>query len=283
MLISALSDTFILRSFQGRSGDSPITDQNAATAQDARILRTTDEQTIAYHELEGKAPGVLFLGGLMSDMSSSKALALEAHCRAVGRAFVRFDYTGHGESSGRFTDGTIGRWHADTLAVLDGITAGPQILVGSSMGGWQMLLAARARPARVAGLIGIAAAPDFTEDLMWQQFDDAAKVKIQAEGILHLPSDYEDTPYPVSLGLIEDGRDHLLLRNSLVLECPVHLIHGMVDTDVPWQTALSIAEAVTSDEVSVTLVKGGGHRLSAEADLARLTAAVESMAARVHS
>ncbi|MBT5040563.1 MAG: alpha/beta hydrolase [Rhodospirillaceae bacterium] len=222
------------------------------------------------------------MGGLMSDMSGSKALALEVHCRAVGRAFVRFDYTGHGESSGQFTDGTIGRWHADSLAILDGIAAGRQILVGSSMGGWQMLLAARARPGRIAGMIGIAAAPDFTEDLMWQQFDAAAKAKIRAEGILHLPSDYEDMPYPVTLGLIEDGRDHLLLRSPLEIPCPIHLIHGMADKDVPWQTALNIAEAVTSEEVSVTLVKGGGHRLSEEADLTRLTAAVESMAARVH-
>ncbi len=222
------------------------------------------------------------MGGLMSDMSGSKALALEAHCRAARRAFIRFDYTGHGESSGQFTDGTIGRWHADSLAVVDGIAKGPQILVGSSMGGWQMLLAARARPERVAGLIGIAAAPDFTEDLMWQQFDDAAKAKIHADGILHLPSDYEDTPYPVTLGLIEDGRDHLLLRSPLALTCPIHLTHGMADKDVPWQTALNIAAAVTSEEVSVTLVKGGGHRLSDGADLARLAAAVDTMAARVH-
>jgi len=251
----------------------------AAHSPDARLLRLPDGQTIAYHVLEGKTPGVVFMGGLMSDMSGSKALALEAHCRAVGRAFVRFDYTGHGESSGRFTDGTIGRWHADTLAVRDGIAKGRQILVGSSMGGWQMLLAARARPGRVAGLIGIAAAPDFTEDLMWLKFDDAAKAKIRADGILHMPSEYEDTPFPIALGLIEDGRNHLLLRAPLALTCPLHLIHGMADKDVPWQTALRIAEVAESDEVSVTLVKGGGHRLSGEADLARLAAAVESMAA----
>ncbi|MEE8172493.1 MAG: alpha/beta hydrolase [Alphaproteobacteria bacterium] len=247
------------------------------------MLSAPDGQTIAYHVLEGKAPGVMFLGGLMSDMTGTKAIALEAHCRKAGRAFVRFDYSGHGESSGRFTDGTIGRWHADTLAVLDGIAKGPQLLVGSSMGGWQMLLAARARPERIAGIIGIAAAPDFTEDLMWRQFDEAAKARIQAEGILHLPSDYEDTPMPVSLGLIEDGREHLLLRGPLALDCPLHLIHGMADKDVPWQTALRIAEAVTGEDVSVTLVKGGDHRLSREADLARLTSAVESMAARIGS
>ena len=222
----------------------------------------------------------MFLGGLMSDMSGTKALSLEAHCRKTGRAFVRFDYTGHGESSGRFTDGTIGRWQADTLAILDRVAEGRQILVGSSMGGWQMLLAARARPKRIAGLIGIAAAPDFTEDLMWRQFDHAAKARIRAQGMLHLPSDYEDTPFPVTLRLIEEGRDHLLLRGSFALDCPLHLMHGMADKDVPWNTALRIAAAVEGDEVSVTLVKGGDHRLSGAADLARLAAALESMAAR---
>ena len=165
----------------------------------------------------------MFLGGLMSDMSGTKAIALESRCRAAGRAFVRFDYLGHGESSGRFIEGTIGRWHADTLAVLDEIARGPQILVGSSMGGWQMLLAARARPERIVGLIGVAAAPDFTEDLMWDQFDDAAKARIRADGILYLPSEYEDTPYPISFALIEDGRDHLLLRSPLELLSLIHI------------------------------------------------------------
>jgi pimeloyl-ACP methyl ester carboxylesterase len=262
-----------------RPGDSSISDLPAANPESARTLGAPDGQTIAYHVLEGKTPGVMFLGGLMSDMSGTKAIALESHCRAAGRAFVRFDYLGHGESSGRFIDGTIGRWHADTLAVLDQLARGPQILVGSSMGGWQMLLAAHARPERIAGLIGVAAAPDFTEDLMWDQFDDAAKARIRAEGILHLPSEYEDTPYPVSLALIENGRDHLLLRGPLALNCPLHLIHGMADKDVPWQTALKIAKAVSSEDVSVTLVKGGGHRLSAAADLARLASAVDAMAA----
>jgi len=261
-------------------GDNSITDLPAANPEPARILSAQDGETIAYHALEGKAPGVMFLGGLMSDMSGTKAIALEAHCRATGRAFVRFDYFGHGESSGSFTDGTIGRWHADTLAILDEIAVGRQILVGSSMGGWQMLLAARARPERLAGLVGIAAAPDFTEDLMWNQFDDAAKARMRAEGILQLPSDYEDTPYPVSLALIEDGRDHLLLTEPLPLDCPLHLIHGLADRDVPWQTALKIAEAVTGEDVSINLVKGGDHRLSDEADLARLTDAVDSLATR---
>ena len=261
-----------------RPGDNSITNLPAANPESARSFSASDGQTIAYHVIEGKTPGVMFLGGLMSDMSGTKAIALESLCRAAGRAFVRFDYLGHGESSGRFIEGTIGRWHADTLTVLDEIARGPQILVGSSMGGWQMLLAARARPERIVGLIGVAAAPDFTEDLMWDQFDDATKARIQTDGILHLPSEYEDTPYPVSLALIEDGRNHLLLRSPLEVNCPLHLIHGMADRDVPWQTALRIAEAVSSEDVSVTLIKAGGHRLSAAADLAHLSSVVSGMA-----
>mgnify|MGYP001207064358 FL=1 len=220
----------------------------------------------------------MFLGGLMSDMSGTKALALEAHCRAEGRAFVRFDYFGHGESSGTFVDGTIGRWHADTLRVLDTIAEGPQLLIGSSMGGWQMLLAARARPDRIAGLIGVAAAPDFTENLMWAQFDDSMKARIHEESVIYLPSDYKSKPYPVSRALIEDGRNHLLLDSRLSLDCPVHLIQGMADQDVPWQTALAIAEAVTSNNVMVTLIKDGDHRLSRDEDLTHLTCAVDAMA-----
>ena len=269
----------LLRSNRDQPGDDSINDPIAANPEGARILHAPDGETIAYHVLEGKAPGVMFLGGLMSDMNGTKALALEAHCRGEGRAFVRFDYFGHGESSGAFTDGTIGRWHADTLQVLDSVTEGPQFLVGSSMGGWQMLLAALVRPERVAGMIGVAAAPDFTEDLMWGQFDDVTKSRIRDEGIVYLPSDYEDTPYPVSSALIEDGRDHLLLRKSLALDCPVHLIQGMADKDVPWRTALSIAEAVSGDNVTVTLIKNGDHRLSRGVDLIRLTNAVDEMAA----
>ena len=235
---------------------------------------------IAYEKFSGKGPGVVFLGGFHSDMTGTKATALAAHFRRAGRSFLRFDYTGHGASSGDFEEGTIGGWAADAVAVLDELAEGPQVLVGSSMGGWIMCLAALARPGRVCGLIGVGAAPDFTEDLMWNQFDDAAKARMRAEGILQLPSDYEDTPYPVSLALIEDGRDHLLLTEPLPLDCPLHLIHGLADRDVPWQTALKIAEAVTGEDVSINLVKGGDHRLSDEADLARLTDAVDSLATR---
>jgi pimeloyl-ACP methyl ester carboxylesterase len=227
--------------------------------------------------LAGKSPGVVFLGGLMSDMAGTKAQTLEAHCAKSGRAFTRFDYSGHGQSSGKFIDGTIGRWHADTLAVLDQVTEGPQILIGSSMGGWQMLLAARARPERIAGMIGIAAAPDFTEDLMWKELTEDQRRRLREDGILNLPSDYGDEPYPISLALIEEGREQLLLRGPLPIRCPTHLLQGMQDADVPWRTSLRIAEALESEEVIVTLVKDGDHRLSRDADLDRLCAALDDM------
>ena len=238
-------------------------------------------ETIAYHVSAGKSPGVVFLGGLMSDMTGTKAITLEAHCAKVGRAFVRFDYSGHGQSSGKFVDGTIGRWHGDTLAVLDSVTTGPQILVGSSMGGWQMLLAARARPERIAGMVGVAVAPDFTEDLMWQELTPGQKRQLHEHGILNLPSDYGDDPYPISRALIEEGRDHLLLRDTLPIRCPTHLLHGMQDSDVPWRTSLRVAEAMEGEDVILTFVKDGDHRLSRDADLARLTAALDAMIGRL--
>jgi pimeloyl-ACP methyl ester carboxylesterase len=219
----------------------------------------------------------MFFGGFMSDMGGTKAMALEAHCRRNGRAFVRFDYSGHGASEGAFADGTIGQWQRDALAILGTVAHGPQILVGSSMGGWQMLLAALARPERVAGLVGIAAAPDFTEDLMWDQFDGQERESLLDKGAISLPSDYGEDPYPITLRLIEEARDHLLLRNKIPLVCPVHLLQGMSDEDVPWRTALRIAEKLESERVTVELIKDGDHRLSREPDIARLCAIVDTM------
>jgi pimeloyl-ACP methyl ester carboxylesterase len=242
-----------------------------------RFLERPDGQRVAYHRLEGRGPGVVFLGGFMSDMTGTKALALEAHCRAQGRAFVRFDYLGHGASTGRFEDGTIGRWSDDALAVLDALTAGPQVLVGSSMGGWIMLLAALARPARVAGLVGIAAAPDFTEDLMWAAWDEATRARLMREGRIALPSLYGDAPCVITRDLIEDGRRHLLLRAPIPLRCPVRLLQGMADPDVPWQTALRLAEHLESNDVTVTLIKDGDHRLARDEDLAQLVVAVDGV------
>ncbi len=239
------------------------------------ILARPDGSTIAYQKTPGRddvdeRPGLVFLGGFMSDMTGTKASALETFARERGRALLRFDYSGHGASSGAFADGTIGRWTEDTIAALDALTEGPQILIGSSMGGWIMLLAALARPERVAGLVGIAAAPDFTEDLIWASAGPEVRATLEREGVYHDPSDYGDEPYPITLRLIEEGRQHLLLRDRIALACPVRLIHGMRDADVPWETSLRLAEALESRDVEVTLVKDGDHRLSEPPDLVRL-------------
>lgn len=234
---------------------------------------------LAYARIPGDGPGVVFLGGFMSDMTGTKALALEAHCRAAGRAFLRFDYRGHGASDGRFEDGTIGGWAEDAVAAVDRLTAGPQILVGSSMGGWLMLLTARLRPERVAGLVGIAAAPDFTEDLMWEQFPEPVRRVLARDGVWHEPSEYGDRPYPITLRLIEEGRIHLVLRRPLPLTCPIRLIHGMCDRDVPWQVSQRLLEHVGTADATLTLVKDGDHRLSRPQDIARMLDAVDALAA----
>ena len=241
-------------------------------------LEREGRDMIAYRAMAGSAPGVMFCGGFMSDMTGTKATALEAHCRRTGRAFVRFDYSGHGASGGAFRDGTIGGWRDDALAVLDRVAGGSQVLVGSSMGGWIVLLLALARPERVAGLVGVAAAPDFTEDLIWSTLDDEARRTLAETGEIVLPCDYGEDPYPITMGLIEEGRDHLLLRAPIALRRPIHLLQGMRDEDVPWRTALQIAQQVESDSVVVELIKDGDHRLSRDEDLARLTAAVDEIA-----
>ncbi len=243
-----------------------------------QILTCANGATLAYHRFHGASPGIVFLGGFMSDMAGTKAIALERHCRTAGRAFLRFDYQGHGRSSGAFTDGCIGDWTGDAIDALDALTAGPQILVGSSMGGWIMLLAALARPERVAALIGLAAAPDFTEALMWPSFSPEIRETIERDGVYHAPTAYGDTPYAITRKLIEDGRTHLLLDTPIALRCPVHLIHGQQDPDVPWQHALRIADRLDSDRVILSLIKDGDHRLSRDQDLSRLCRIVDRMA-----
>jgi len=242
-----------------------------------QFLDTPYGAKLAYHATPGVVPGVIFLAGFKSDMDGDKAVALEAHCVARGQSFIRFDYRGHGQSSQAFEDGCIGDWAQDAVSVLDSLSNGPQILVGSSMGGWIMLLTALARPERIAGLVGIAAAPDFTEDLLWDTFDDVRKTRIEAEGYLDIENDYDGEPYRIVRRLIEDGRDHLLLRSPINLDVPVRLIQGLCDEDVPWQTALRIQERLTSPDVEVTLIKDGDHRLSTPQHLDRLMRIVDQL------
>ena len=249
----------------------------------AAILSRPGGATIAYRRLDGSEPGVMFIGGFRSDMTGTKAMVLEAACRAAGRAFVRFDYSGHGQSSGDFLDGTIGGWRDEAVAVLDEAARGRQVLVGSSMGGWIMLLAALARPERIAGLVGIAAAPDFTEDLMWNRYGEEMRAELKAKGVIHVPSDYDDEDYPIAYRLIEEGRQHLLLRHPIPVHCPIRLLHGKRDVDVPWMTASRIAEQVLSEDVRVFLVPDGDHRLAREQDLARIWASVDELCASAGS
>ena len=249
-----------------------------ATPLDPSLHSTPYGATIAYHRLEGKTPGIVFLGGYMSDMEGTKALALESLAKARGQAFLRFDYQGHGRSSGTFEDGTIGQWARDAITAVSDLTEGPQILVGSSMGGWMMLLTALALKERVAGLVGIAAAPDFTEDLMWATFPEEKKAVLKSEGVYKEPSPYGDDPYIVTMKLIEEGRDHLLLREKIALSCPVRLIHGTADPDVPWELSNKLSQQLESDDVEVILVKEGDHRLSTERDIARLQDVVGTLA-----
>jgi pimeloyl-ACP methyl ester carboxylesterase len=219
---------------------------------------------------------VVFLPGFRSDMEGSKAIALRDHCAATGRAMLRFDYGGHGASAGRFEDGTIGQWAADAIAVLDALTEGPQLLVGSSMGGWIALLVARARPGRVAGLIGLAPAPDFTTALMWPAFSDAQRAEIMENGVLQLPSQYGE-PTPITRALIEDGPRHNLLDAPIPLRCPVRILQGMRDPDVPWRHALRLVDALEGADVRLHLIKDGDHRLSRPEDLTLLTQTVDHM------
>ncbi|WP_420563023.1 alpha/beta hydrolase [Thalassobaculum sp.] len=242
-----------------------------------KTLTTEDGETLAYHHTPGRAPGILFCGGFMSDMTGTKALALEALARERGQAFTRFDYRGHGQSSGAFRDGTIGKWKADALAVFDAVTEGPVVVVGSSMGGWIALLLALARPERVAGLVGIAAAPDFTEDLMWAEFDETVRRTLTTERVYLEPSDYSDEPYTITMDLIEEGRNHLIMRGPIPIAAPVRLLHGMRDTSVPHRLSVLLAERLETDDVQVHLVKDGDHRLSTERDLALLAGAVAEL------
>ena len=238
-------------------------------------------ERLAYRRTQGTGPGVVFLCGHGSDMDGTKALETETWARERGLACLRFDYRGHGQSSGAFLDGNISSWTADCLAALDELTDGPQIIVGSSLGGWLMLNVALARPDRIASLVGIAAAPDFTEDLLWAEFDDDQRRRIEADGMIALPNPYADEPVKYPWHLITDGRNNLRLRGDLDITAPVHLMHGMQDDEVPWQTATRTAAALTGTDVEVTLVKNAGHRFSEPDQLELLRAALDRMVDRM--
>lgn len=244
----------------------------------AEYIQSSEGRRIAYHKTEGTGPCVVFLGGLKSDMEGTKAVHLEAWCQAQGRAFLRFDYSGHGESSGTFEEGCIGDWHEDAVFAVQSLVEGPYVLVGSSMGGWQALLLARALPDRLAGLVTIAAAPDFTEDGYWAGFDDAQKAELESKGFVALPSDYME-PYIVTKRMIEDGRQQLVLRSPLALNVPVRFLQGTEDTAVSTETAVRLLEHATGDEMRLTLVKGADHRFSDERCLDLIEAAVAEVIA----
>lgn len=241
-------------------------------------LQRPDGNSVAYAKTAGTSPTVVFLGGFRSDMTGTKAVALEDWAQRTGRAFLRFDYLGHGQSSGRFEDGTIGRWLDDSLAAIDQLTTGPLVLVGSSMGGWLSLLVARARPQRLVGLVLIAAAPDFTERMLLKGLSAQDRIALERDGRLERPSQYSPEPSVFTWKLIEEGRNHLLLDKKLTLPCRVRLLHGQSDPDVPWDYSLQISAHLEAREVITILIKGGDHRLSTPADIARLIATVEDLA-----
>jgi hypothetical protein len=242
------------------------------------FLARPDGERVAWRRVEGAGPAVVWLGGFKSDMAGTKAQALADWAAAAGRAYVRFDYFGHGESSGDFGAGTITRWRADALAVLDQLTEGPVVLVGSSMGGWIACLAAMAAPERVKAMVLVAPAPDFTEKLMTPEIPPDGHAALAAEGVWLRPSEYGD-PYPITRTLLEDGlRWSILGAEPVPVEVPVRILQGGADPDVPWRHALELANALKGQDVVFTLIKDGDHRLSRPQDIARILAAVEEVA-----
>ncbi|MFQ6553125.1 alpha/beta hydrolase [Aestuariibius insulae] len=235
---------------------------------------------LAYEKTDGEAPGVVFLGGFKSDMTGTKAVHLQDWAERTGRGFLRLDYGGHGASDGAFEEGAIGDWLEDALAVIEAVTEGPQVLVGSSMGGWISLLILRDRPDLVAGLVTIAAAPDFTEDGYWAGFSEADRARLMAEGAVAVPSDYGE-PYVITRRLIEEGRARLVLRSPLAAHVPVRMLQGTADADVPMGWALRLLEHLEGEDVRLTLAKGSDHRFSAPGELALIEAAVEDVLGRI--
>ncbi|WP_406721081.1 alpha/beta hydrolase [Thioclava litoralis] len=244
------------------------------------FLTTPEGRKIGYNRIEGSEPGIVFLGGLRSDMEGTKALALEQWAKAQGKSFLRFDYSGHGVSSGTFEEGAIGDWFEDAMAAITTLTSGPQVLVGSSMGGWVSLLVARTIPDRVAGLVTIAAAPDFTEDGYWASFDKDTKHKLEAEGQIAIPSDYGE-PMIITRRLINEGRTRLVLRDPLSLPFPTRLLQGTNDEAVPYDWAIRLLNHADCPDMTLQLVKGADHRFSDEDCLKMIERAVADVLARI--
>jgi pimeloyl-ACP methyl ester carboxylesterase len=243
---------------------------------DAQFLDTDQGRRLAYHRFSGREPGVVFLGGLRSDMTGTKAVQLEEWARRSGRAFLRFDYSGHGASSGSFTEGCIGDWAEDAMAAITSLTEGPVVLVGSSMGGWISLLMARRMPAKLAGLVTIAAAPDFTEDGMWDNWSEDQRETLMSEGQLALPSEYGEDMI-ITRRMIEDGRMQLVLRDPLALTVPVRMLQGTADEDVEMAVALRLLEHLDGPDIRLELVKGADHRFSDAACLDTITRALDEV------
>jgi pimeloyl-ACP methyl ester carboxylesterase len=258
------------------------------SGRDVATVRLPVGETEALREIaaivaEGAAPGVVWLAGFKSDMRSTKATAIAHWAERKRRACLRFDYSGHGESGGRFEDGTIGLWLEESVAAFRAYASGRQILVGSSMGGWIALLLARALAARgeadrLAGMVLVAPAVDFTQALIWDRLPAKIRRQMQRTGGWERPSEYASAPYAITYRLIEEGRRHLLFGGPIRTHCPVHILQGMRDPDVPWQHAMTLVEHLAGDPVTLTLIKDGDHRLSRESDIARLIAAIEAIA-----
>ncbi|MEM1372950.1 MAG: alpha/beta fold hydrolase [Pseudomonadota bacterium] len=239
-------------------------------------LEAQSGRRIAYHRHGGTGPGIVFLGGFASDMSGTKATHLERWCAARGQAFLRFDYSGHGASSGAFEEGTIGAWADDASEAITQLTDGPQVLIGSSMGGWISLLMTKRIPEKVAGLVTIAAAPDFMEDSYWAGFSDAQRATLMSEGHIAVPSDYGD-PYIITRAMIEDARQHLVLREPLPLTMPTRMLQGTADDVVPVSRAMTLMDHVSGDDIQLSVLKGADHSFSSPAALALLEDAAQSV------
>ena len=237
-----------------------------------------NNKTIAYEHLPGSSPGILFCSGFRSDMNGNKARALSEHCNNRGWACTRFDYRGHGASGTDFADCGIGDWIDDAVDVLDHQTSGPQIVIGSSMGLWMTLQMTLQRPDRVAAIVGIAGAPDFTEELIWQKLDSQTRDLLQKGGTWMRPSRYDDgEPYPISQLLIESGRTHLVTGSTININCPVRLLHGTADADVPWHCSLKVLEQLSSSDATLTLIKDADHRLSAPVEIEMILSTVDRL------